>query len=160
VSVGTRSSSRPAATAAAAAVAPSLARVRRGSLAALVLVVLEFGIGMYLNLYLSVPQGDRGRAVGSAIASGPAVLSVHAVVGLALGLVALGVLAAAALARHAGAIAASAAGLFALAFASVAGTGFSSSGQTADSMAMSVMTGVALLCYAANVYWVRHPGRR
>jgi hypothetical protein len=133
--------------------APSLARVRPGSLAALVLVVLEFGIGMYVNLYVTVPRGDHGRSVGSAIASGPAVLSVHAVIGLLLGLVALGVLVQAALARHAGAIVASAVGLFALAFASLAGTGFTSSGTTADSMSMSVMTGVALLCYAANLYW-------
>jgi len=155
MSVGARSPSRPL----PAAAAPSLALVRRGSLAALVLVVLEFGIGMYVNLYVTVPRGDHGRSVGSAIANGPAVLSVHAVVGLLLGLVALGVLAAAALARHAGAIAASAVGLFALAFASVAGTGFTSSGKAADSMSMSVMAGVGLLCYAANLYWLRHGGR-
>jgi hypothetical protein len=153
MSVGARSSSRPAAVAAA----PGLARVRRGSLAALVLVVLEFGIGMYVNLYAIVPRADHGRSVGSAIANGPAVLSVHAVIGLLLGVAALGVLVQSALARHAGAIAASTLGLFAVAFASLAGTGFTSSGNTADSMSMSVMTGVALLCYAANLYWLR-PG--
>jgi hypothetical protein len=30
--------------------------------------------------------------------------------------------------------------------------GFVSSGNAADSLAMSVLTGVALLCYAANLY--------
>jgi hypothetical protein len=42
------------------------------------------------------------------------------------------------MARHPGAIAASAVGLSALAFASVAGANFTSSGHPADSMAMSV----------------------
>jgi hypothetical protein len=149
MSVGARSSSRPA----GLGVAAGLARVRRGSLAALVLVVLELGIGMYVNLYVTVPRADHGRSVGSAIANGPAVLSLHAVIGLLLGLAALGVLVQAALARHAGTIAASTLGLFAVAFASLAGTGFTSSGNAADSMSMSVMAGVALLCYAANLYW-------
>ena len=48
-------------------------------------------------------------------------------------------------------------GLFALAFASVAGTSFTSTGNAADSMSMAVMTGIALLCYAANLYLLR-PG--
>ena len=37
-------------------------------------------------------------------------------------------------------------------------TGDLSTGDAADSMAMSVMTGVALLCYAANLYVLR-PGQ-
>ena len=56
------------------------------------------------------------------------------------------------LARHRAAIAASALGLLALAFADVAGAGYTSSGETGASMAMAVLTGVALLCYAANLY--------
>lgn len=142
-----------------AAAPASLARVRRGSLAVLVLVVLEFGIGMYVNLYVTIPRADHGHSVGSAISNGPT-LTVHAVIGLLLGLGALGVLVQAVMARHPAAIAASAAGLFALAFASVAGASFTSSGGPADSMAMSVFTGVGLLCYAANLYLLPPSGRR
>ena len=36
---------------------PGLARVRRGSLAVLVLVVAEYVIGMYVNLYVTYPPG-------------------------------------------------------------------------------------------------------
>jgi hypothetical protein len=133
------------------------ARIRRGSLAVLVLTVLEYGIGMYVNLYVTVPRADHGQDLGSAIVHGPAVLSAHAVIGLLLGLGALGVLAQAVMARHPGAIAASAVGLFALAFASVTGASFTSSGDPADSMGMSVLTGVALLCYAAILYLLRRP---
>jgi hypothetical protein len=135
----------------------AVARIRRGSLAVLVLVVLEYGIGMYVNVYATVPRADHGRDLGSAIANGPAVLSAHAVIGLLLGLGALGVLARAVMARHPGAIAASAVGLFAQAFAAVTGASFTSSGDPVDSMGMSVLTGVGLLCYASNLYLLRRP---
>lgn len=43
--------------------------------------------------------------------------------------------------------------------ASVAGTGFTSTGSDSASMAMSVLTGIAMLCYAANLCLLR-PGIR
>jgi hypothetical protein len=63
-----------------------LARARRGSLAVLVLVVVEYGIGMYVNLYVTIPRADHGHGLRSVIANGPAMLSIHAVIGLLLGL--------------------------------------------------------------------------
>jgi hypothetical protein len=62
----------------------------------------------------------------------------------------------AALARHRRAIAASAAGLAAITAAAVtaaavSGAAFVSNGQVGASMAMAVLTGVALLCYLANL---------
>jgi hypothetical protein len=88
------------------------------------------------------------------------ILSAHAVIGLLLGLSALAVLVLSVIARRPSAIVVSAVGLFALAVASVAGTSFTSTGRSADSMAMSVMTGVALLCYAANLYLLPSATRR
>jgi len=82
------------------------------------------------------------------------------VIGLLLGLGALGLLAQAVMARHWGVVASSVAGLLALVFASVAGTGSASTGDNSASMAMSVLTGIALLCYAANLYVLRPDGRR
>lgn len=150
------SPARPASTASTA----GLARARRGSLAVLVLLVAEYVFGMYVTLYATVPRADHGRGLGSAITNGPAILSVHAALGLLLGLGALAVLVQAIIARHLAAIAASALGLLALAFASVTGASFTSSGTTADSMAMAVLTGVALLCYAASLYLLRPPSPR
>jgi hypothetical protein len=155
MSLRAESSARPASTAAA-----SLARVRRGSLAALVLLVVQYGIGIYVNLYVTIPRGDHGSGLGSAIGNGPAMLSSHAVLGLLLGLVAIGVLVQAVMARHLGAIVSSALGVLALASASAAGASFTSSGDAADSMGMAIMTGVALLCYAINLYGLRPPGQR
>src|SRR5215468_7527657 len=139
-----KSPARPVRTVATA----RLARLRRGSLAVLVLVVVEYGIGMYVNFYVSIPRADRGHGVGSAISNGPAMLSIHAAIGLLLGLGALSVLVQAVMARHLGAI------------VSVAGASFTSSGNMADSMSMSVLTGVGLLCYAANLYLLRPPSGR
>jgi hypothetical protein len=152
----TRSPARPV----AGTMAAGLARVRRGSLAVLVLLVAEYGIGMYVNLYITIPRADHGHGLGDAISNGPAMLSIHAVIGILLGLGALGVLLQAVIARHLGAITSSAVGLFALGFASVAGASFTSSGQPSESMAMSVLTGAGLLCYAANLYLLRPASQR
>jgi hypothetical protein len=156
MSVPAQSVAQPMRTAGTAA----LSRLRRGSLAALVLVVVEYAIGMYVNLYVTVPAADRGRGLSTAISSGPALLSVHAVVGLLLGLAALGVLAQSMMARRWMVVGVSAAGLVALALAAVAGTGFVRTGDTSASMAMSVLTAIALLCYAVNLYVLGMVGRR
>lgn len=41
-------------------------RIRQGSLGVLVLLVLEYGFGMYVNLYVQVPGADHGGGIGSA----------------------------------------------------------------------------------------------
>jgi hypothetical protein len=138
----------------------SLARLRRASLAVVVLLLAEYVLGMYVNLYVTVPAADHGHSVGSAISNGPVILSAHAVIGLLLGLSALAVLVLSVIARRPSVIAFSVVGLIALAVASLAGGSFTSSGQAAESMAMSVMTGVGLLCYAANLYLLPSAGRR
>jgi hypothetical protein len=156
MSLEAKTATRPVSTPAPA----SLGRLRRGSLAVLVLVVAEFLIGMYVNLFVTIPPADHGHGIGSAITNGPAILATHAAIGLLLGLAAVGVLVQAVMARHPGAIAASAVGLLALAFASAAGASFTSSGHPADSMAMSVLTGAGLVCYAVNLYLLPPPGER
>jgi hypothetical protein len=93
-----------------------------------------------------------GRRPGQAIASGPATLSLHAVPGLLLGVGALDAAGQSILLRRRGLITASVTGLLTAIFASVAGTGFTSTGDDSASMAMSVLTGLAILCYAANLH--------
>ena len=145
------SSARPASTAAAA----RLDRLRRGNFAVLVLLVVEFTIGTYTELYVTIPEDDHGGGLGSAISNGPWTLSTHAVLGLLLGLGALGVLVQAIMLRRPAAIALSAVGLFALAAADAAGTEVTSGGDRGASMAMAVFTAVALLCCAVNLYLTR-----
>lgn len=132
-----------------------VARLRRSSLVAFVLLVIQYALGMYVNLYVTIPRADHGRDMGSVIANGPAMLSVHGALGLLLTLAALGTLVQAILLRHAGAIVLGAVALFAMGFASVAGSAFASSGQASESMAMAVMTGVGLLGYGLIIYLLR-----
>ena len=129
-----------------------LARLRRGGLAVLALIVAEYAIGMYVNLYVTVPGADHGRGLSQAIANGPAALSLHAVTGLALALGAIALLVLAIRARRPGVITLAAAGLVFVAGAAVAGTGFTRTGDTGASMGMAVFTAAALLCYAGLLY--------
>ena len=105
--------------------------IRRASLAVLAILVLEYGIGMYVSLYATVPRTDHGASIAAAIAHGPAALSTHAVLGLLLGLGAIAVLVQAVRTRRPAVMAASALGLFAIAFAAVTGASFTSSGNPA-----------------------------
>jgi hypothetical protein len=58
MSIDAKSATRAAGTAAPA----GLARVRRGSLAVLVLVVAEYLIGMYVNLFVTIPRPTMATA--------------------------------------------------------------------------------------------------
>jgi hypothetical protein len=90
-------------------------------------------------------------ALGRALTSQPAILSVHTAVGLLMLVAGVSVLARAVLARQRKVIATSAAGLAAIIAAAVSGDAFVSNGQAGASMAMAILAGVALLCYLANL---------
>lgn len=129
-----------------------LARLRWSSIITLALLLVQYGIGIAVNLYVTVPAADHGHGIGQAVANGPAGLSLHVVLGVALILAAMGVLAQAIIARHRPTIITSAIGLLAITGAAFAGSEFVSSDATAASMTMAVLTGVALACYAASLY--------
>jgi hypothetical protein len=132
-----------------------LSGLRTNSAAISVMLLAQYGLGMGVNLYAQVPAADHGAGVAAALSraltSQPVVLAVHAVLGLLMLVAGVSVLTRAILARHRRAIAASAAGLAAIATAAVSGAAFASNGQAGASMAMAVLTGVALLCYLANL---------
>lgn len=144
-----------------AGVAPALqarrlSGLRRASLGALVMLVVQFGLGISVNLYTSLPA--KGSA-GDAFSNGP-VLALHVVVGLLLIVAAIGLLVRAIIARHGPVIVAAAAGLLAIATAATQGFSFVSDGTNAASLAMALATGVAMLCYAIALYLVRTPAQR
>jgi hypothetical protein len=128
------------------------AGLRRASLAALVLLVVQFGIGMAVNLYVAVPGSDHGQKIWTVISAGPAGLTVHIVLGLLLILAAVGLVVRAVIARHRALIVASAIGLLALIGAAAQGASFVDSGHPSASMVMAILTGVAILSYGASIY--------
>jgi hypothetical protein len=124
--------------------------LRRATLASFVLLVVQYAIGTGVNLYVGAPSGVHG--IGEAISKGPAALSVHVVLGLLLVLAAVGLVVQAVIARHWVLTGTSVVGLLALIAATLSGARFVSKGLPSASMAMAILTGVALLAYGANLY--------
>ena len=137
--------------------------LRKNSFAISVMLLVQYGLGMGVNLYARVPAADQGAgiiaALGRALTSQPAVLAVHAGLGLLMLVAGVSVLVRAIAARHRLAIASSAAGLAAIAAAAFSGAAFVSGGQAAASMAMAILTGVALACYLVNLLTTAPPAR-
>ena len=133
--------------------------LRRASLAALVLLLVEYGIGIAVNLYVTVPKADHGQTIGKIISTGPAGLSVHIVLGVLLILAAIGLVVQAVLARHRALIVTSVIGLLALGGAAAQGASFVGNGHPSASMVMAVLTGVAILSYGAGLYLLGSAGQ-
>ena len=49
-----------------------------------VLLLVQYGLGIGVNLFVTMPGRDHGAGLGAAIANGPVAVSIHAVLGLAL----------------------------------------------------------------------------
>lgn len=130
--------------------------LRRNSLGISVMLLAQYGLGMGINLYTPVPKTDQGRglaiAAGRALSHPPAVLAIHATLGLLLLVAAVNVLSRAIRSRQRPAITTSAAGLAAIAGAALSGAAFADHGRPGASMAMAALTAVALLCYLLNLF--------
>src|ERR1700722_18584851 len=78
--------------------------MRRMSLGMAIALLVQYGLGMVVNLYVTVPARDQGggvfTAIGRALANGPAGLAVHAGLGLLLLAGAINLVVRAVLARH------------------------------------------------------------
>lgn len=128
------------------------AGLQRTSLAVLIMVIVQFGLGIGVNLYVTLPPaGIPGRSNDQAFANGP-LLAAHAVVGLLLVITAIYLLIRAIIARQVTLVVTSASGLAAIITAAIYGAGFASKVTDADSMGMAVATAVALASYAIGLF--------
>lgn len=124
----------------------------RGNLAAAIMLLIQYGLGVGVNLYVTLPAAGRGgRGIGDAFSSGPA-LAVHTVLGLLLILTALSMVVRSVLARHRASIVTSVAGAAAILVAAGYGASFVRNGSNAASLGMALATGVALLCYIIGLF--------
>ena len=48
------------------------------------MLVLQYGLGIFLNLYVAIPASDAHAGLFAEIATAPLALTVHALLGLAL----------------------------------------------------------------------------
>jgi hypothetical protein len=150
-----------ATTAHAVAARAVAARARSRSLrpitfAVLVLLLIQYALGMWVNLFATIPQSDRGKgpfaAFAAAVAHGPAGLAVHALVGTLLLVGAIALAIRAALTRNATTIVLASIALLAIIAAWVNGALFVGNGANGSSFGMAMGAGLALLCYVTILF--------
>ena len=132
--------------------AKARSRLRGSSMGALTMLVLQFVLGVGVNLYISPAKGG----VGEAFSNGP-LLAIHAVLGLLLIIAAIDLLVRAIRAHHRPVTVVSAIGLLAIIGAASNGISFLSSQQNGPSLGMTVATGVAILCYGLALRFLSSP---
>ncbi len=116
---------------------------------AAVLPIVQFGLGIGVNLYVTLPAHKSFLST----VFGSAVLAVHAVVALVLLGAAIGALVRAIRAQRA--VAFTSVGLAAIVAAAIAGVSFAGSQSSGASLAMALATAVAMFCYLAAVFSLR-----
>jgi hypothetical protein len=126
------------------------ARLRQASLAIVIVLIIQFVLGIGVNLYVTLPAaGHPGHA--SWFGNGP-LLALHASLGMFLVLAAIFVLARAITARNRALIATSAGGLVAIGLAFSFGASFTSNLTNGYSLAMAIAFAAALACYTIGLY--------
>jgi hypothetical protein len=121
-------------------------RITSASFGLVILLVIQYVLGIAYNLYGTMPTANKKIGIFSS-----PLLTLHVIVGTLLVLAAIYLVVAAVGARIQLTVITSAIGLLSLIAAWVTGSAFAQKGGSGYSMAMGVMTAVALLCYAANV---------
>jgi hypothetical protein len=134
------------------------AGLRQANLAILIVLAVQFALGIGVNLYVTLPAaGHPGHA--SWFGNG-AILGLHAALGMFLLLASIFVLVRAIMARNVTLIVTSAAGLVAIFAAAFFGSGFTDKLTDGYSLGMAMATAVALVCYAIGLFaaTARAPG--
>lgn len=140
----------------AGARAGGLPVLRRITLGMAVGLLVQYGLGIAVNLYVTVPARDHGggelAAIGRAFANGPAGLAIHAGLGLLLIVGAIQLVVRSVVARHRPLIWLSSISLLAILGAASSGAAFVNAGGNGPSLGMAMLTGVALLCMTIGLY--------
>jgi hypothetical protein len=126
------------------------AGLRQASLAILIVLIVQFALGISVNLYVTLPAAGHPGHV-SWFGNGP-LLALHAALGMFLVLSAIFVLIRAIMARNGTLIVTSAAGLVAILLAAFFGSGFTDKLTDGYSFGMAIAFAVALACYAIGLY--------
>lgn len=130
--------------------------LRGNTFGILAMLIVQFAIGVVVNLYATIPAKDKGSgifgAIGRSLTNGPGSLATHAGLGLLIVLAAVALVVRSIIARHNASIVLSVIGLAAIASAALNGARFVADGGPASaSLAMALSTAVAMLCYALGL---------
>jgi heme A synthase len=133
--------------AAAPTQASRLARLRIASLGAVVMLILQFILGMVYNLYGTAPTTKKPIGLFST-----PVIALHVILGILIAIAAIALLVRAIQARQKLSIWMTVIGLLAILVAGSAGIGFAGSGDNSASLSMALGFAVALACYIVLVF--------
>ena len=129
---------------------------RRTALGMGIAVVVQYALGIWVNLYVTVPARDQGggflTAIGRALENGPVALGIHAGLGLLLVLGSISLVVRSVLSHNRALIVLSALFLLAVLGAASSGASFVDSGRDSASASMAMLTGVALICALISLY--------
>ncbi len=126
-----------------------LEALRGNCMGASVLLIVQFAIGMGVNLYVTIPAHKSFLPA----VFGSALLAAHAVMALLLLGAAIGALVRSVRVRRL--IPLTAGGLVAIIVAALAGSAFTGSSGNGASLAMALAAGAAMACYQVAVFRLR-----
>ena len=123
--------------------------LRGNCMSAAVLLIVQFGLGIAINLYVTLPHHKPFFST----VSGSALLAAHVIVAVVLLAAAISALVRAIRARRA--IVPTAVGLAAVLAAATAGAAFTSTQNNGASLAMALATAVAMVSYLVAIFHLR-----
>ena len=140
------------------------AALRASTLAALVVVLLQYGLGIGANLYATLPASDHGKSIfpafAAAITNGPDIVIAHAVLGTLLLIGAIAVLLRAVRTGLVPLIALAVLAIAAIVAAWLSGARFVGATSNGASLAMAIATDIAILAYVLILFLVATPAVR
>ena len=126
--------------------------LRGNCFGAIVMLLVQYGLGMWVNLYGHLPASDHGANIATgfarAVSKGPIALSIHAIVGVLLILSAAAALVRAIQIRRPTFVGAALVGLVSIVAAAFTGARFVGSMSDSASITMTIAAGIAIGAYA------------
>jgi hypothetical protein len=144
---------------------PRVIGLRANALAAVVMLLIQYSLGITVNLYSTLPASDHGKSLfasfPAAVGNGPVLLTLHAILGTLLLITALAALIRS-LRLGAPPIALTALALLAILIAWMSGSEFIGHQKNGASLAMALATALAILCYTLVIFLLNRsmPDRR
>jgi quinol-cytochrome oxidoreductase complex cytochrome b subunit len=144
---------------------PRVIGLRANALAAVVMLLIQYSLGITVNLYSTLPASDHGKSrfasFPAAVGNGPVLLTLHAILGTLLLITALAALIRS-LRLGAPPIALTALALLAILIAWMSGSEFIGHQKNGASLAMALATALAILCYTLVIFLLNRsmPDRR
>lgn len=132
------------------------ASLRRAAFSMAILLLIEFALGIGINLYVTLPGKDAGGNVGTGfghtVANGPASVAVHTILGLLLVVNAVVILVRAWRAGSLVVTLLAGVGALSLVGAAVSGSAYVGNGHSAASLGMAMAWAVGMLAYLVVLF--------